>query len=284
MTTIDARGNNHHGAGAPGGGEFAKKANSRPPGGLQAGSHDRRTDRIVITNQQRVAETFAAAARQAHVEANRAAAAAVLREQFPWATTATFTHEWDALEGQYSLRQLRGPDRSIDIEEDESEVAAMSAEQISALNDARRWVGQMGSDAGEQLPSSGEAFDGADSVDLDLTNPPASQNPVARLLDQLGLGDRDGLAELVTDMDGRLGSLVSTSEIEYQLTEGDIAQTDPELAEALAREYGDHSAASVAIAGSGAWSAFRETVNDDLHKSIDGAISDAGWALVNGKD
>ncbi|WP_433673928.1 hypothetical protein [Microbacterium gorillae] len=281
MTTIDKHGNNHHGAGTPDGGRFAVKRNTAPTEGLTAEPAHPGLD--AFTRQREAAASMYLSARNTYFLANRDAARVALREQFPWATTAVFTRAWEDPEDRIVLSQLLGANRELDLEDDDSWerfAETASREQISALDNARRWVQEMGDEVSAYVEPSDEDHEGWHEYDLDLSATFALVDAGGYTVDQLDEQERDDLYFQLSERDGRMPSIVSASEIAYQLTDGDIAQTVPELAAALVAEYGDEKKAAKAIAGSSSWFTFRETIGDHLHEKVNDAISNAGWALL----
>lgn len=220
-----------------------------------------------------------AAVQTAYHQACHDEAVAQIRARFPWATRAVFTRSWTDPEDQLSLDQLIGGDQVLELDMFPYP-AELPAEQVQALQTARARVCELGSEVTAYLDLPDDEHDGWYEYDLDLTAAPGQRDPFAAVLDQLSVTDRANLDGALSERDGRMASMVDTTEIAYQITEGHLQETDPDLAEALIATHGTAQAAAEAIADSDAWFAFREEVADDLHERVKDAIAQAGAATL----
>lgn len=200
--TIDKSGNIHRGSGTSGAGQFAGRVNSAPSESLTAASPSAASlDAFAV--QRQAAESMYLSAKNTYFLANRDAAAVALREQFPWATEVVFSRSWDEPDDQIVIAQLIGPDRTIAIEEDDSAAEDQSKEQIAALDNARKWIAELGDRVTDYLDGDGEEHDGRDGYVLDLSRSPVLQNASAFTVDQLDESERDELYHLLSERDDR---------------------------------------------------------------------------------
>jgi hypothetical protein len=236
----------------------------------------------VLTGRRADAAAVFLAAKHTYMLANRDLAAARLRAEFPWATLAVFTRSWDDLEDRIVLSELIGPDDTFDLEDDQARAAALSPEQVSALAEARTLIQDMGGDVSSYLDLPDQDHDGWHEYDLDLAAAPAPEDAYQQVTGALDLAGRDRLYNTLSETDGRMASMVDTTEIAYQITDGHLQDTDPDLADALIAKHGSAQAAAEAIADSDGWFAFREEVADDLHERVKDAIAESATALLKG--
>jgi len=274
MTNISASAESAREASREADGRFGSQAHTSPEISLGTAGAGSSTENA----RQRAAALFSAAQTEYH-RANVAAATEKLRGQFPWAGTAVFTRAWDDPEGAIQLSQLIGADDVLDLEDD-PRAANLTRDQIGAADDALRWIGELGPEVSAYLEEGEVSHDGWYEYQLDLTKALDRTRPEASFVDMLDEHGRNLLDAELSERDGRLVSVVDLGEIDYQLTEGFLAEDHPEVTAALVSKYGTARAAAEAIADSDQWFQFREELADEVSERVRTAIHDAGAKLL----
>jgi|GEM_PF-5179395 len=262
-------------------GKFTDRTNSEPVSQLQRPLPADTASMDALIRRQREAEALLFAAKAAAHAANRDLAGAYLRRAFPWAEGATFAASWDeGIAGGVRLSNVYGPDQHIDFDDDvdwREWCMSADASQTDDIEKAKVAVTSLGEEVFTYLEFADGNGESLHTLDLTETHPPVN------LVGQLDRDARGNLYASLSDMDGRLPSMVSTSEFEYQLTEGAIATEEPEMAAALITEYGSAEKAAEAIAESEAWFQQREAIGDRIHNELDDAIHAAAVAALKGR-
>lgn len=272
MSTFDA--SLHPRGQAANHGQFINRTNDAPTGVL-ADPVESSTGSIL--KERANAASLHASARNTYLLANRDAATALLREQFPGVQMAIFTRNWD--DDQVRLHQLLGT-ANIDFTES-TDWAELSKEQRDAYRDAQAWVREMGDDIASYLEPSDEEHDGWYEYQIDLTTQPQHTDAAHYTLEQLERSERSALCAALSDMDGRAISTFDTDEIVYQLQEGYWAEADDlALADKLTARYGSIEKAADAIATSTEWGELREEVDRHAREQMIDHLARAATNLI----
>ena len=158
--TIDAHGNVHDRTG-----QFANKGIRAPTSVLSSPPSSPALE-AALARRAEAAEAYQAA-RRVHLAAHRDAAVAVIREQFPWATEATFARNWD--EDKITLMSVSDGEQSVELE-DEDYWRQAPAGDGSAFHLASIYVSEMGDDVLDYLDDSESDHDGWYEFMLDLSD------------------------------------------------------------------------------------------------------------------
>ncbi|MBN9214823.1 MAG: hypothetical protein J0J04_08535 [Microbacterium sp.] len=245
-------------------GQFATKTNTAPTGTLASAGASTAT----LLEERATAAALHLAARDAYLRANKAAAIATLREQFPDASLVIFSRSLD--EDEVKLHQILG-NTDYDLTEID-DYNRLTAAQKDAYQSAQVWIQEMGDDVGTYIDEGGEDHDGWYEYQLDLSEQPFATSPVEKIVDQVSAAERSKLDTALSERDGRMISTVDTNEITYQLDEGLLAETDPDVVARLETQFGSLDSAARNIANTHAWSGLREDVDGYVRNHMFDAI------------